>query len=85
MWTQVEDQLSEQYEEDSNINSMMPGASHVDQCLVPPGYMLPDDGGDMVECPSGTYKEASLVEAAAAASLLVAHHRVCGSAQYIYC
>jgi hypothetical protein len=43
---------------------MMAGALHVDQCLVPPGYMLPDDGGDMVECATGTNKEVGSVHAA---------------------
>jgi hypothetical protein len=82
MWTQVEDQQSEQYEDDSSSSSssMMAGALHVDQCLVPPGYMLPNDGGDMVECATGTYKEVGFVTwHAAAGKLLLAS----GSALHI--
>jgi hypothetical protein len=62
MWTQVDDQLPDEDAEDSSSsssssNSMMPGAAAEEACLVPPGYMLPADGGVIVECPTGTYKE----------------------------
>jgi hypothetical protein len=61
MWTQVDDQPpAEEEEEDSSSSNMEPGATAVGACLVPPGYMLPAEGGDMVECPTGTYKEVGL-------------------------
>lgn len=37
------------------------GAATADQCLTPPGFYLPSDGGDMQECPTGTYKEVNVL------------------------
>jgi hypothetical protein len=89
MWTQVEDQISGEYDEDSS-SSMMPGASAVDQCLVPPGYVLPEDGSEMVECPTGAYKEVGghckLLCLDVALRLGVAYvYRRCARAGVIWC
>lgn len=57
-----------------NEDTMLPGAVSADECLAPPGLVLPDGAGDMQECTTGTYKEVCHQQGPSSCILCIRHN-----------